>query len=80
MSVYDVAKPCIVGGKHYTRPKAGVQVDDAEAAPLVEEGVLVAVEPETVPGDSEQAAETVPGDPESADADSPAPRRGGRAR
>jgi hypothetical protein len=45
MGRYNVIAPCIVDDKHYTRAHPDpVDVDDAVAAPLVEEGVLVVFE------------------------------------
>ena len=41
MPQYSVVAPCVVGGKHYTRAHGKpVEVDEAEAAQLVEAGTL----------------------------------------
>lgn len=41
MALYNVVAPCIVGGKHYTRPsKTPVEVSNAEAKDLLESGAL----------------------------------------
>ena len=79
MALYDVLAPCIVGGRHYTRPATGVEVDDADAAGLVESGYLCPQAPA-------EPADQPPGDPapveadaEPGDAEPESPRRrGGR--
>ncbi len=41
MALYNVVAPCIVGGKHYTRPsKTPVEVSNAEAKELLESGAI----------------------------------------
>jgi hypothetical protein len=45
MALYNVVGECVVDGKHFPRPHPEpVEVDDAAARPLVEDGKLVAVE------------------------------------
>lgn len=41
MGLYNVVAPCVVGKLHYARPTTQpIEVDDAEAGPLVEAGCL----------------------------------------
>lgn len=84
MARYDVLAPCIVGGRHYTRPATGVEVGGAEAAKLVESGHLRPQVP-TGPADP-PSGDVVPvevdAEPDDAEPESEpqAPRRrGGRA-
>lgn len=74
MAVYNVVTPCIVGGKHYIHPADGVEVDDAEAGPLVESGVLVAVEDDSKPAAVDEAEAETP------EAEAETPRRGRASR
>lgn len=47
MGLYNVTGPCVVGKLHYVRPTTQpIEVDDAEAAELVESGALVPYAPE----------------------------------
>lgn len=47
MATYQVIAPCVVDGKHYTRPHpTPVELSEAEAGPLVEAGRLTPVETE----------------------------------
>lgn len=77
MGSYTVVAPCIVtvDGKsqHHTRAGRVVEVDDAEAAPLVDAGLLAPRERPAPPVDPEpaEAAPEPPAEP---------PRRGGRTR
>lgn len=94
MGFYDVVKPCVVGKLHYARPTAQpIEVDDAVAEPLVEDGSLQPYEPGGISGKtgtkldgvirqvvSELPAELVAPtiDASEAPAESPKPRRGRR--
>jgi hypothetical protein len=50
MALYNVVGECVVDGKHFPRPHPEpVEVNDAVARPLVEDGKLVAVEPASEP-------------------------------
>lgn len=41
MALYNVIGPCVIDGRHYTRPHhTPVEVKAAEARPLVEAGVI----------------------------------------
>lgn len=85
MALYDVVKPCIVLGRHYTRPSTQpVEVPDGEAQELVDAGVLVphTGEPEWQPdpavkepftGDAEPP-ETADTEADLDESDEPAPR------
>lgn len=67
MALYNVVAPCIVAGKHYTRPSAApVEVGTTEARPLVAAGVIEPVDTAPEPDDAEPAPEK--------------PRRGPRAK
>lgn len=86
MALFDVVQPCIVAGKHYTRPRAGVEIDESEARPFVESGLLVPhAAPEPV-ADGSALAEVVGDQPEpegdqpEPEGDTEPPRRSGRAR
>lgn len=58
MGLYNVVTPCFVAGRHYVRPTSQpIQVDDTEAAKLVEAGSL------TPYGAPEPSAESVPPTP-----------------
>lgn len=102
MSLFDVVEPCAflaADGRavHHTRPGAvGVEIDDREAAPLVEAGKLVPHAADTAPADkppSDIAQKPFPADvtpdavpetpePEDGDEQQPEPhgRRGHRSR
>lgn len=56
MALYNVVAPCIVAGKHYTRPSAApVEVGTTEARPLVAAGVIEPVDAATPePADTEK--------------------------
>lgn len=65
MALYNVVAPCIVAGKHYTRPSAApIEVSMVEAKPLVAAGAI-------------QPVKAAP--PASAEPDAEKPRRGPRA-
>lgn len=67
MALYNVVAPCIVAGKHYTRPSAApVEVGTTEARPLVAAGVIEPVDTAPEPAAAEPAPEK--------------PRRGPRAK
>lgn len=54
MALYNVVAPCIVAGKHYTRPSAApVEVSATEAKPLVAAGVIEPVDTAPVADDAE---------------------------
>lgn len=91
MGFYNVVAPCVVGKLHYARPTAQpIEVDDAEAAELVESGSLTPYQPgvpEADPVEPTDEDETDVGDtgividdeldavePGEAPADPPAPR------
>lgn len=78
MGSYTVVAPCIVtvDGKsqHHTRTGRVVEVDDAEAAPLVDAGQLAPRERPAPPVDDPEPAEVAPEPP------AEPPRRGGRTR
>lgn len=97
MSLFDVVEPCAfkaADGRavHHTRPGAsGVEIDDREAAPLVEAGKLVPHVADTAPPSdiaekpfpADVTADAVPETAEPGDGDEqPGPhgRRGHRAR
>lgn len=49
MGLYNVVEPCVVGKLHYARPTAQpIEVDDAEAGPLVDAGSLTPYQPGAV--------------------------------
>lgn len=51
MGFYDVVKPCVVGKLHYARPTTQpIEVDDAVAEALVEDGSLQPYRPGGIPG------------------------------
>lgn len=55
MALYNVVAPCIVAGKHYTRPSAApVEVGTTEAKPLVAAGVIEPVHTTLEPADTEK--------------------------
>lgn len=80
MAKFDVTGPCIVAGKHYTRPRAGVEVDESEAGPFVESGLLVPHEVSEPVAGGPVPTEVVDDDQPEPEADAEPPRRGGRAR
>lgn len=50
MGFYNVVAPCVVGHLHHVRPTTQpIEVDDAEAGPLVESGCLTPYEPGDIP-------------------------------
>ncbi len=79
MAQFDVVQPCIVAGKHYTRPRAGVEIDESEAGPFVESGLLVPHAVSEPVADGSELAEVV-GDQPEPESDTEPPRRSGRAR
>lgn len=55
MALYNVVAPCIVAGKHYTRPSAApIEVSAAEARPLVATGAIEPVATTPEPADTEK--------------------------
>lgn len=55
MALYNVVAPCIVAGRHYTRPSAApVEVSPTEAKPLVAAGAIEPVSAAPEPADTEK--------------------------
>lgn len=56
MGLYNVIQPCVVEGRHYVRPiTQPIEVDDDEAAELVESGCLTPYQPGAATVDPESA-------------------------
>lgn len=62
MGLYNVVGPCYVAGWQHVRPTTEpIEVDDAEAAPLVDEGSLEPYQPGHAAGESRLAADDLSG-------------------